>query len=82
MYSKAAKFFTVVILSAGFLSLGLPQPFAQACTGIMLRNSDGTFVNGRTLELTDLLEPGDIVTLSVGRYPGLLLRLKYPKERP
>ncbi len=38
--------------------------------------------NGRTLELTDLLEPGDIVTLSVGRYPGLLLRLKYPKERP
>ena len=56
MYAKAAKFFTVVILSAGFLSLFLPQPFAQACTGIMLRNSDGTFVNGRTLEFGMVVE--------------------------
>ena len=56
MYAKASKFFTVVILSAGLLSLFLPQPIAQACTGIMLRNSDGTFVHGRTLEFGMVVE--------------------------
>ena len=56
MYAKAAKFFTVVILSVCLLSLFLPQPFAQACTGIMLRNSDGTIVNGRTLEFGIVVE--------------------------
>ncbi len=50
MCGKAAKLVTVVVISVGILSLFLPQPFAQACTGIMLRNSDGTIVHGRTLE--------------------------------
>ncbi|MCU0559333.1 MAG: DUF1850 domain-containing protein [Desulfobacterales bacterium] len=35
---------------------------------------------GRRLELAELLEPGDTVTLTVGRYPGLLLILNRPKE--
>ena len=50
MCGKAAKLVTVVVISVGILSLFLHQPFANACTGIMLRNSDGTIVHGRTLE--------------------------------
>lgn len=34
--------------------------------------------NGRTLNLADLLEPGDVVTLKVAGYPRLLLHLNQP----
>jgi hypothetical protein len=33
---------------------------------------------GRTLDLAGLLEPGDVVTVTVAGYPRLLLRLRYP----
>ena len=50
MSVKPANFFRTAIVSAFFLTLFLPQPYAPACTGIMLRNTDGSIVHGRTLE--------------------------------
>lgn len=50
MVSRATKLAVIVFLLFSGLSVFLLRPSAQACTGIMLRNADGTIVHGRTLE--------------------------------
>lgn len=45
MLHKKGLFLTTLI--AAFLSI---QPLARACTGIMLKNKDNSFVSGRTVE--------------------------------
>ena len=56
------------------LSLGLLQLPAQACTGLMLRNADGSIVHGRTLEFGILVDTTIAIVprgyAFVGKAPG------------
>jgi choloylglycine hydrolase len=50
MFTKASKLSVLAVLLCFHLFFSGLQPTVDACTGIMLRNSDGTIVHGRTLE--------------------------------
>lgn len=50
MFLRMLKFSTLAVLLFCALSLIGLQLSAEACTGILLRNTDGTIVHGRTLE--------------------------------
>lgn len=56
MFFKVLRTLMPGLLLVGALSLWPLPPPAQACTGIMLRNSDGTIVHGRTLEFGVLVD--------------------------
>jgi choloylglycine hydrolase len=74
MSVKAAKFFKAAIIVVGFVSFFFPEPFAEACTGILLRNADGSIVHGRTLEFGIVVDTKLAIVPRgyefVGRAPG------------
>jgi choloylglycine hydrolase len=53
---RAWKLAVVTILVIGGLSIWCLPQGAEACTGIMLRNADGTIVHGRTVEFATPVE--------------------------
>ena len=50
MFLARSKFLALALVLFCGLYLSCLEPPAQACTGIMLRNADGSIVHGRTLE--------------------------------
>ncbi len=52
----------IIIATIATAFMILVQPVAQACTGIMLKNSDKTYVHGRTLEFGYYLDPSILFT--------------------
>ncbi len=74
MISRAPKFSAIaLVLLCGLTALWI-QPSAQACTGIMLRNADGSIVHGRTLEFGVTIEVTQAIVPRgyefVGKTPG------------
>ncbi len=74
MFSRASKFSMIAfVLICGLSALWI-QPSARACTGIMLRNADGTIVHGRTLEFGIAVEVTQAIVPRghefVGNAPG------------
>jgi len=56
MFPKLSSCFLLILFLSFALACSLFQPSAQACTGIMLRNADGSIVHGRTLEFGMVIE--------------------------
>lgn len=84
MVWKPAKVVMVAILTVWAVSLFLMPPSPEACTGIMLRNADGTIVHGRTLEFATPVETSCAIIPRgyefVGKVPGgtgLKFKAKY-----
>ncbi len=55
MFRRASSIPIVALFAFGMLSFSVPSS-APACTGIMLRNADGSIVHGRTLEFGLVVE--------------------------
>jgi choloylglycine hydrolase len=56
MSTKAEMLFRAAIVSVGLCAIFFSQPSAWGCTGILLRNSDGSTVNGRTVEFGMIID--------------------------
>ena len=74
LISRASKLWVMaVLLLSGMSVLWLPLS-AHSCTGIMLRNADGTIVHGRTLEFGMPVESEIVIVPRgfefVGKAPG------------
>jgi len=70
MFPRGSKLFTPVLWLFWVLSLGMSPLPSEACTGIMLPNSDGTIVHGRTLELGLLVDTTIAVVPRGYEFPG------------
>jgi len=74
MISRKSKWSMPVLFLLAVWLLPMLQPSADACTGIMLRNADGTIVHGRTLEFGLVVEVTQAIVPRgyefVGKVPG------------
>lgn len=84
MIAKRMKAVAIALLVLGGVSLSVLQPYVYSCTGIMLRNADGSVVHGRTLEFG--LEVESMILVAPRGYefigkapagPGMKYKSKY-----